>query len=148
MTSIFKSAKTAFISGFTLLIIGLVVLTSCEKRVTPNKLERIVVRDSWRIGSFMFEGQDIEDVYDGKTFEFTENGKINVLLDTNGIQGNYNIGLNKEPTKMYFSGFYDSLYYSLNDDWIVTSCSNSSMRFESQNGSDLNVIRFIKVEIE
>ena len=146
MITTYKLARTTILGGFTFLIVSFVVLSSCEKRVTPNKLERIVQKDTWRIGSFIFQGQAIEDVYNGKTFEFTENGKVKVLEADTLTQGNYNIWLNKEPTTMYFSGFYDSLYYSLNDDWIVTSVSNSSMEFESQNGPSLHTLRFIKVD--
>ena len=62
MITTYKLARTTILGGFTFLIVSFVVLSSCEKRVTPNKLERIVQKATWRIGSFIFQGQAIEDV--------------------------------------------------------------------------------------
>lgn len=145
MTTTFNYRNASIAIVCCILLTGLFALVSCEKRVTPRKLERIVVKDTWRVSIFVFEGQNIEDLYTGKTFDFTDEGSI-AVVPFNGVKGNYNIGLNKKPSLMYISGFYDSLYFNFNDDWTVTRCSSSKMQFESQNGSNLNRITFIKVE--
>lgn len=64
------------------LILGAFLLTglsSCEKRVTPNKIERIITKDSWKINSFVFEDQNIEGDFNAVTFDFNETNGITAL---------------------------------------------------------------------
>lgn len=120
-------------------------LNSCEKRVTQHKTERIIVKDTWSITNFLFEGQNIELMYAGQTLDFSDNGRISVV-PFSGVSGSWNAGLGKNPSLLYISGFIDSNYFAFNDDWTVTTISKQSIRLESDNGGELNKITLTKVE--
>ena len=130
------------------LILGVVFIfgmNSCETRITPNKVERVITKDSWSITLFLFQGQNIETNYTGKTLDFSENGVVSVA-PFSGISGNWNAGLGKKPSLLYIGGFVDTNYFMLNDDWEITACSKSSIKLQSENGEFVNKITLTKVE--
>lgn len=130
------------------LILGAFLLTglnSCEKRVPPNKVERIIAKDSWQITFFLYEDQNIEGSYSAVTLGFGESGSLTILPST-GVTGSWEMGLGKKPTLLYLSGFFDPVYFKFNDDWTVVSCSKKIIRLESQSGAFLNQITLTKVE--
>lgn len=142
-----RNASKFFACG---LILGLFLMfgtTSCEKRVTPKKVQRIIMKDSWRISNFFFEGQNIESSFEGRTLGFGEADELLPLPNT-GIQGHWRTSTDKKPTILYMAAFYDSLFFSLNDDWTVTTCSKSTINLESESGSFLNKITLIRVETD
>lgn len=143
-TNIIKRGALAFS-----LILGMFLIfsiTSCERRVTPNKVERIISKDSWMITHFYFEGQNIESAYTGQMLGFgDESGSLTVLPYT-GIEGHWHVSTGKKPTLLNIYAFTDSLYFNLNDDWTVNSCSNSTIRLESESGSYLNSLTLTKIE--
>ena len=120
-------------------------LSSCESRITPNKVERVLTKDTWRISLFLYEGQNIEANYIGTTFDFSDNGVLSIVPFT-GVSGNWNAGLGKKPSLLYISGFIDPEYFILNDDWTMTSCSKQTIQLESENGSFVNKLTLMKVE--
>lgn len=139
------ASKTFLLS----LILGAFLLTglsSCEKRVTPNKVERIITKDSWKINLFVFEDQNIEDNFNAVTFDFNETDGI-TALPTITYAGNWDVGLNKKPTILNIFNVFEPSYAALNDDWTVVTCGNSSITLESQNGQFLNTITMVKIEL-
>ena len=80
-----------------------------------------------------------------KTFDFGDNGVV-AVKPYFGISGNWNAGLGKKPSKLYISGFSEPIYFPFNDDWTVMTISKTTIRLESENGSNLNKITFTKVE--
>ena len=64
------STSKNFLLSIFLGVFLLAGLSSCEKRVTPNKVERIFQKDSWKITSFIFQDQNIEDNFNAVTFDF------------------------------------------------------------------------------
>ena len=123
---------------------GFFLLVSCTTRVTPKKVDRIIVKDSWKITSFMFNGEQISDQFGDKKIGFGEDGDVQ-FIPTAGETGSWNTGTEKKPTLLYIQGFVSEPYFNLNDDWSVIECSSSSIKLESQVGSVTNSITLIKV---
>lgn len=143
-----KSVKRILLMSSIFLLFALFIpLSSCEKRVTPNKLSRIITKDSWRITSFSFNGDNIASSFTDKTFGFEgkKEGSLTVLPFT-GLKGSWSSGLNKKPTILYISSFVDAPYFYLNDDWTVVTCSKKTITLESVVGSVTNKITLTKVE--
>ncbi|NRA13079.1 MAG: hypothetical protein HRT57_14105 [Crocinitomicaceae bacterium] len=137
-----KSFALSLILG-AFLIVG---LSSCEKRVTPNKVERIIVKDSWKISIFVFQDQNIEAVYASVTLDFGETNGISSLPAITPV-ANWDMDISKDPTVFNIYNVSDPLYAPLSDDWTVTTCNGSTIRMESQNGQYLNQITLIRIEI-
>jgi hypothetical protein len=144
VTTRIATSKTFLLS----IVLGAFLLTglnSCEKRVSPNKVERIITKDSWQITAFLYEDQNIEGSYSAITLGFGESGSLSLLPST-GVTGNWELGLGKKPTLLYLSGFFDPAYSLFNDDWTVVTCSKKTIRLESESGAFLNQITLTKVE--
>ena len=145
-----KSAQSTLHIWFRLFV-GLVfvasatVLFSCEKYVTPNKVIKKISVDSWQITQFVFQDTTITNEFMNVQFGFGEDGPI-VVIGQQGVSGNWSVGENKEPTVLYISSFLQDPFFKLNDDWTVTTCSKSTIRLESENGSFTNQITLQKVE--
>jgi|TARA_B110000902_G_scaffold145684_1_gene168089 hypothetical protein len=140
------STSKNFLLSIFLGVFLLAGLSSCEKRVTPNKVERIFQKDSWKITSFIFQDQNIEDNFNAVTFDFNETNGI-TALPANMYAGNWDMGLNKKPTILNIFNVFEPSYSALNDDWTVVTCGNSLITLESQNGPFLNTIVFRKIEL-
>lgn len=138
----------AFACSLVLGIFLIIGTSSCEKRVTPKKLERIITKDSWRISNFYFEGQNIESAYANKTLGFGDEDGSLTVLPYEGITGHWHASLGKKPTLIYIYAFTDSLYFNLNDDWTVSTCSKSTIQLESESGSFVNKITLTRVETD
>jgi len=139
-----KAFTISLLFGF-FLIFG---MTSCERRVTPNKLERIISKDSWMISNFYFEGENIEDGFAGKTLGFGDETGSLTVLPYDGITGHWHVSTGKKPTLLNIYAFTDSLYFNLNDDWTVSTCSSSTIRLESETGTYINKLTLTKVETD
>lgn len=120
-------------------------LFSCEKYVTPNKVTKKISVDSWQITQFVFQDTTITNEFQNVQFGFGEDGPI-VVFGQQGVSGNWSVGENKEPTVLYISSFLQDPFFKLNDDWTVTTCSKSTIRLESENGSFTNKVTLEKVE--
>jgi hypothetical protein len=138
------TAKTFLLSIF-LGVFLLSGLNSCEKGVSPNKVGRVIVKGSWRITSFLYEDNNIEGSYNAITLGFGESGSLTVLPST-GTSGSWEMGISKNPSLLYITGFFEPMFFILNEDWEVVSCSNKIIMLESQNGAFLNQITLRKIE--
>lgn len=124
-------------NSFLLVFSGLLMLgifLSCDKYVTPSKVERKITKDSWYIDSYMFLDSTITGSFTNKFFGFGEEGQI-IILGDNVNKGYWELGLDKKPTVLYISGFSNLPYTTLNDDWEVTTCSDEEISLRSENGA-------------
>lgn len=127
------------------LFILLFLVYSCESYVTPNKVERILPKDTWRITTFSFGGVSLSDSLDNVTLGFGESGSITAFPTSSGETGSWSVSSGKKPTILYISGFFAEPYFFLNDDWEVTECSKDRMRLISDNGATSNSMTLVKV---
>ena len=121
------------------------LVASCEKHVTPNKVERKIQKDSWAIGTFNFMDTTIENQFLDKSFGFGEDGSIRVVEDSDAA-GSWLVSESKKPTLLFISSFIDTPYVFLNDDWTVTRISSDAMSLESDNGAYLNQIKMTRIK--
>lgn len=121
-----------------MLLIGM--MTSCEKYVTPNKVEKKITDKSWNISTFIFQGENITNDYISDVFTFNESGTI-TFQGYNTPSGTWSVGLNKDPVRLYIGGFSAAPYDVFNDDWIVETVSKDKFTLASDDG--LNNLTFI-----
>lgn len=134
--------------SFLLIVAGVLflgILLSCDKYVTPSKVERKITKDSWYISSFVFLDSTITADFTGKYFGFGEEGEIIIQSDLVN-KGNWAVGLDKDPTILYIGGFSNDPFNKLNDDWEVTSCSDDKFSLRSENGAFVNELVFNKLD--
>ena len=122
-----------------------VVLTSCEKRVTPNKVKRIIQKDSWRVSSFDFQDENIQLEFLSHEFTFGDDGVVYIKTNNSPALGKWFVSIDKKPTHLYFYEFLTSPHDKMEDDWVVNTISNSSFSMESDNGAYVNAITFSKL---
>lgn len=139
--------KTDYRKSIVLIFSLLLVwnISSCEKHVTPAKVERKITVDSWQITSFTFLDSTVVLDYANKLFGFGEGGGI-IIQNEPGTGGHWSLGLNKKPTILYINGFLYHPYARLNDDWEVLTCSDSKFTLQSENGAFTNSVTFTKLE--
>ena len=122
-----------------------VALTSCEKRVTPNKVDRIIQKGSWRMSSFVFQGASIQLDYLNNVFSFEDDGVVYITSNLAPVTGKWSVSIDKKPTHLYFYEFLTAPHDKLEDDWVVNTISNTDFTMESDNGSYVNTITFTKI---
>lgn len=135
-------------NSFLLIFAGVLmlgILLSCDKYVTPSKVERKITKDRWYMDSFIFLDTIITEDFTSKYFSFGEEGQITIQND-NVNSGIWEVGLDKDPTVLYISGFSNLPFSLLNDDWEVTTCSDEEFSLRSENGSYENRIVFKKLD--
>ena len=143
-----KCIRLFFNRKETFLVLSIIVvwtISACEKHVTPSKVERKITVDSWQITSFTFLDSIVQLDYTNKLFGFGEGGGI-IIQNEPGTGGHWSLGLDKKPTILYINGFLYYPYTQLNDDWEVTTCSDSKFTLLSENGSYTNSVTFMKLE--
>ncbi len=122
-----------------------VLLSSCEKRVTPRKVERIISVDSWKFTSFMFMGGDSTVAFAGQSIGFGEDGSL-TFLNAGGIKGQWTVGTSKKPTILYVSSILTEPHAYFNDNWEVKTCSKEEITLSADHGSYINTVVLTKVE--
>ena len=133
-----------FYTVFALLAVLIFSFASCEKHVTPNKIERKISNDSWRIVEFMYDHQDITLNYADDEFAFGEAGQI-TLLNNDSINGYWSTGLDK-PTLFYLESFFTEKYEIMNDDYQVVHLTDDLFKLRADYGQTVNRITFSKIQ--
>ncbi|MBL1281149.1 MAG: hypothetical protein COA33_012800 [Fluviicola sp.] len=123
----------AFLLLFSI-IVTLALVSSCKKYTTPNKVSRIIVKDSWRIQSFFFQGNSITIDFASQVFSFEEEGGV-LAKGITGNVGVWDVGANKNPAILYLSNFLNYPLMTLNDDWTVDSASKKEIKLSSGENS-------------
>ncbi len=142
----FKAKEISTGSFFGALLLAAIVLVSgCEKQVSPNKVERKITEGRWAISSFTFLDSLVTTDYSNKLFGFGEGGVVAVQNEPNN-GGSWSVGLNKKPTILYLGSFINDPYTRLNDDWEVLTCSSDQITLQSENGAYTNKLTFFKKE--
>tara|TARA_R110002072_G_scaffold929_4_gene7498 strand:+ start:13249 stop:13674 length:426 start_codon:yes stop_codon:yes gene_type:complete len=119
----------------------LVLVSSCKKYTTPNRVSKVIVKDSWRIQSFFFQGNSITIDFSGQVFSFEDEGGV-LAKGITGNVGVWDVGANKNPAILYLSNFLNYPMMTLNDDWTVDSCSKKEIKLSSGENS----LSLIKVD--
>lgn len=139
-----KSVHTRFLwiaLAYVLVLGGLFI--SCEKHVTPDKVSRKIVQDSWNITNFVFADSLVTLEFADHGFAFSDDGGI-AISNAPYAGGNWSVGLNKKPTVLYFTSFVEFPFTRLNDDWEVETCSSDRITLYSKNGSIENRVTFVR----
>lgn len=121
--------------------------SSCEKYVTHNKSERILLRDKWLIQSCVINNNEEAELFLGKTLTFDEADKLIVNNTGNSsVQGKWVVGLNRKPCHLYINAMQNIPYSYLNDDWEILTCARSTVTLQSINGSVTNTMTLTRIE--
>lgn len=131
-----------WIVGGYALVLGIIFI-SCEKHVTPDKVERKLTQDSWNITNFMYIDSSVTLDYADHGFSFSDGGGI-AISNAPDAGGSWSVGLNKKPTILYFTNFQEAPFTRLNDDWEVQTCSSDRITLYSQNGSTESKVTFVR----
>ncbi len=131
------------IVSILLLAANMLVFTSCEKYVTPGKVERKLTKGNWKITLFTHVGESIEGQFATVQLGFGEEGSMTVL-NSGGAKGNWELSTNKNPTILYITGLVDEPYFFLNDNWEVMTCKKDKMTLKADHGNVVNYLTIIK----
>lgn len=120
------------------------VSSSCEKYSSPKKVERHIVKGSWKLSSAFIDNNDVTSVYANYSFTFSEAGKIDVLGEPT-ISGNWSTGIEKNPTTLNLTLTPFDPFFHLNADWTVTTCTKDRMTLELAGASSIDVLIISKI---
>ena len=129
---------------FFLVLSVLPVATSCKKRSTPNKVQRIIVQDKWKVSYFYIDGAEVTGLFTDYRFNFAENGNITVIGEPT-ISGSWTTSDRSNPTNLELNFTPFLPFNNLNADWSVNICSRKRMEM-SVNTSGVMDIMFLTKE--
>lgn len=121
----------------TTLTLTVLLFVGCSKYTTPRKVEKRLVEGSWKISTFTVDGISIGESYSTYIFSFGESGGVSVK---GGVlaNGNWEMGLIKDPAVIYLSfPAVGGLEY-LADDWQVLEMKKDQMRLKRNDSSGLS----------
>jgi len=124
-----------------LFILASIGFSGCKKYTTPNKVEKTIVKDSWRIQTFFLDGNSISTDINDQILSFEDGGGV-LAKGVIGNVGTWSVGLNKNPATLFLSNFINYPLDALNKDWTVDSCNKKEIKISNGNSSVL----FRKVE--
>lgn len=130
-------------------LIGLssaLVTSSCEKYVTHNKAERILMRDTWRVQSCVINNNEEATLFLGKSLKFDESDRLLVNNAGSDVHGKWVVGLNRKPCHLYIDAMQNIPYSYLNDDWEILTNARSTVTLQSVNGSVTNTMTLTRIE--
>jgi hypothetical protein len=124
--------------NFTLLLSFLFIgLFSCKKSsdsLTPENVGGNLQAGTWRITSFVDQGQDESNHFLGYNFTFAANGSVTATNGTVNATGTWGAQLDDGVSKLilYFVSPFD--FQDLSDDWHVVESSNTRLRLQDVSG--------------
>ncbi len=142
-----RKNRFSFIRGgfLGLFIVLFVLISSCEKYSSPNKVERHIVNGTWKLTSVFIDNDDNKSVFADYAFAFSKDGRIDVIGEPT-ISGTWTTGIEKNPTTLELTLTPFSPFYNLNADWTVTTCKNNRMTLELYGAASTDVLILSKVE--
>ena len=116
------------------IFVGLLILTTlaCNKRVTPNKVERIITQDSWKIQRFVNNGVEIKDTFALDLFVFDEHN--NLKIPNRPEIGSWFLTSAKNPAVIEFNLPTNTNLAYLADDWNMVYLNKNEFHLERKDG--------------
>lgn len=130
--------------GLVMLIFTGIALSSCEKWVTPKRVERILKRDSWKATEFMYMDTNITAVFASVTIGFGDENSM-TFLNSGGVKGEWSVSSGKKPTIVYITNILDDPYTKFADNWEVNTCSKNKVTMSADHGSFTNSLTLERV---
>lgn len=122
-----RGISRLFILSCCIALISL--LNGCSKITNPNRLERIIQRNQWKINSIFIENVDRTAQFSDYTFKFLSDNTISVGGDTT-ISGKWEVGPDKNPTLLQLTITPIEPFFYLNYDWEVVTLSDSQITLQ------------------
>lgn len=118
-------------------IFALLLFAGCTKYTTPHKVEKRIVKGTWKISIFTIEGTSVASQYSTYTFVFNDSKSISV---GGGItaSGTWQVGLGKNPAILYLNFPPVGGLEYLADDWQVTEMQKDLMRLKLNDSNGMN----------
>ena len=122
------------------------VIDDCNDDGSGNtSLSDIIVNGTWRISSFIDDGEDETDNFNGYNFTFLSNGNAVAIKNTITINGLWSNYIDDGYSKLDLS-FDDNLLEELEEDWRILENNNSliKLRHVSGGGGGTHYLNFTK----
>ncbi len=127
-------------------MLALVSLAGCNKRVTPNKIEKIITQDKWKIQRFIDNGVNLKDTFALDIFVFDEDHSV--LVENRPEEGSWELTSDKSPGVIDINlPTYTNLAY-LADDWNMIFLNKNEFHLERRDGKldDGDLLYFIRLQ--
>jgi hypothetical protein len=112
------------------------VIDDCNDDGSGNtSLSDIIVNGTWRISSFIDEGEDETDHFNGYNFTFLSNGNAVTVKNTITINGSWSSYIDDGYSKLDLSFDGDTLE-ELEDDWRIIEYSPMQIKLRHVSGGD------------
>jgi hypothetical protein len=112
------------------------VIDDCNDDGSGNtSLSDIIVNGTWRISSFIDDGEDETYEYNGYNFTFSSNGSVVAIKNTTTINGTWSTTM-EDGYSILNLNFNDNLLEELDEDWRILENNNSLIKLRHVSGGD------------
>jgi hypothetical protein len=132
-----KILSTLFLS---LCIVGLFACKKSSEALTPENVGGNLQAGTWHVASFMNNGQDETNHFQGYDFTFNGNGSVTASNGSVSASGSWGAQFDDGVSKviLYFVSPFD--FQDLSDDWQVVESSPTRLRLQDDGGSGSGLV--------
>lgn len=137
--------------SFRVIVMSVILLSglnSCKKDDSNNpSASSVLTSGSWKVTYYYDKIKDETSDYAGYTFVFQQNNQLSILASSGNSSETWTVSSgddNGGSQKLnLFAGSGDPLN-SLNDDWVITSISNSKIELKDDSNNN-EILHFTKL---
>lgn len=136
------------LTNLSILLFVIISMSSCKnKNGSASPTSSIVTNGTWRVTYYWDKTKDETADFSGHTFQFNSNGNLLISHSSMNVTGNWmheHDDSNGGIDKMHFSNCgTTSPYDNLNDDWVITSQTNSKIELKDDHNNN-EILHFTK----
>ena len=116
----------------------LMIVASCKKEDNSSSTSSInstIQQGKWKVTSFIDSGNDETNHYSNYEFQFNSDGTVTAIKTGSTVNGTWSNGNDDSQLKLYLT-FSTTPFDELNDDWHITSQSDSQIKLEDVSGGN------------
>jgi hypothetical protein len=110
---------------------------SCKKSSTSTDLVNVgayLEAGTWRVASFVDNGQDETNSFSGYSFRFESNGVVNATGGTQVVTGSWGAGIDDSQSKLFLVFSSNITFQDLTHDWHVLQSTATRVQLEDVSG--------------
>ena len=149
-----KSEIMKKINPILLLIIGIILSTSCSSDSNPtpldirNRLQSTITQGNWAVANFSNNGNNQTQIFSGYTFNFNAQNAVLVTFLESTVPGNWTANV-EGPLPVLFLQFFatNDVLQILNTSWEILHVAPSEIRLRRTNADSgtVNLLTFTKI---
>ncbi len=126
----------------SLVIISLLVLSSCKKENTGSGIDQVVTTGTWTVTYFVESNETKTSDFSGYTFGFSSSGQM--TASKSGVNTTGTWGWDDSSSKFHISIGSSKPLSDLTDDWLVLEKTDNLIKLKNDNPSKYELLNFAR----